>query len=88
MKYLPFHLNLPLPRAISNLMYPSTNSNGWTQAALFLSMKIPSTCSVSNVQVIFSLGSKHGPVMLTTVPPNMLPLSGANTNGKLAPSEK
>jgi hypothetical protein len=36
---------------------------------------------------IFSPGRKQGPVMLTTVPPNILPLSGANINGRFAPAE-
>lgn len=35
---------------------------------------------------IFSPAMKQGPVMLTTVPPNMLPLSGANINGRFAPA--
>lgn len=38
------------------------------------------------LHIIFIVGSKHGPVILTMVPPSMLPLSGANTRGKLAPS--
>ena len=31
-------------------------------------------------------GSKHGPVMLTMVPPSMFPFSGANTRGRLDPT--
>lgn len=43
---------------------------------------------MSNLQVIRSLGLKHGPVMLTIVPPSMLPDSGANIKGRFAPSVK
>lgn len=54
--------------------------------ARFLSITIPSTTSVSNLHRIFSVSLKHGPVMLTIVPPNMFPLSGAYTRGKFVPA--
>lgn len=37
---------------------------------------------------IFSVSLKHGPVIFTIVPPNMFPLSGANTRGKFDPAIK
>jgi hypothetical protein len=43
-------------------------------------------CCFRYLHWIFSPGTKQGPVMLTMVPPNMLPLSGANTNGRFAPA--
>ena len=40
------------------------------------------------LQVTLVPGSKQGPVRLTLVPPNMFPFSGANTRGRLAPTEQ
>jgi hypothetical protein len=79
-----FQKNKLLPSAAHNALLYSDSLRSTVTATLtsHLHLVIP----FHYLHWILSPGTKHGPVMLTMVPPNMFPLSGANTNGRFAPA--